>query len=79
VDRRVLQARPRYDPDRQALRNVTRGRRVRDTRDPQADARDPDALRDESVLVGTPEEYIKALGKTATEVHNMKPGDKLEL
>ncbi len=30
-------------------------------------------------LVGTPEEYIKALGKTTTEVHNMKPGDKLEL
>jgi L-ascorbate metabolism protein UlaG (beta-lactamase superfamily) len=29
-------------------------------------------------LVGTPEEYIKALGSTSTNVHNMKPGDKLE-
>ncbi len=29
-------------------------------------------------LVGTPEEYIKAMGSTRTKVFNMKPGDKLE-
>lgn len=29
-------------------------------------------------LVGTPEEYIKAMGDSSTKVHNMKPGDKLE-
>ena len=30
------------------------------------------------LLVGTPEEYIKAMGDTPTKIHNMKPGDKLE-
>lgn len=29
-------------------------------------------------LVGTPEEYIKALGPTSTKVLAMKPGDILE-
>jgi L-ascorbate metabolism protein UlaG (beta-lactamase superfamily) len=29
-------------------------------------------------LVGTPEEYIKALGDSPTKVHNMKPGDSVE-
>lgn len=29
-------------------------------------------------LVGTPAEYIKAMGKTPTKIHDMKPGDKLE-
>jgi L-ascorbate metabolism protein UlaG (beta-lactamase superfamily) len=29
-------------------------------------------------LKGTPAEYIKALGQTATVVHDMKPGDTLE-
>ncbi len=31
-----------------------------------------------AALVGTPEEYIKALGITATKVAVMKPGDTLE-
>ncbi|HEX7441669.1 MAG TPA: metal-dependent hydrolase, partial [Caldimonas sp.] len=31
-----------------------------------------------AALVGTPEEYIKALGSTATKVAVMKPGDTLE-
>jgi L-ascorbate metabolism protein UlaG (beta-lactamase superfamily) len=30
-------------------------------------------------LVGTPEEYIKAMGDAPVKIHNMKPGDKLEL
>jgi L-ascorbate metabolism protein UlaG (beta-lactamase superfamily) len=30
------------------------------------------------LLVGTPEEYIKAMGDTPTKIHNMQPGDKLE-
>jgi L-ascorbate metabolism protein UlaG (beta-lactamase superfamily) len=30
-------------------------------------------------LKGTPEEYIKALGQTSTVVHDMKPGDTIEL
>jgi len=29
-------------------------------------------------LVGTPEEYIKALGKTTTKVFSINPGDKVE-
>jgi L-ascorbate metabolism protein UlaG (beta-lactamase superfamily) len=29
-------------------------------------------------LVGTPEEYIKAMGDTPTKIHNMKPGETLE-
>jgi L-ascorbate metabolism protein UlaG (beta-lactamase superfamily) len=29
------------------------------------------------VLRGTPEEYVKALGQTATKVHAISPGDKL--
>jgi L-ascorbate metabolism protein UlaG (beta-lactamase superfamily) len=29
-------------------------------------------------LVGTPEEYISAMGKTSIKIHNMKPGDTLE-
>jgi L-ascorbate metabolism protein UlaG (beta-lactamase superfamily) len=29
-------------------------------------------------LVGTPEEYIKAMGDAPTKIHNMKPGDTLE-
>jgi L-ascorbate metabolism protein UlaG (beta-lactamase superfamily) len=29
-------------------------------------------------LVGTPAEYIKAMGKTSTKIHDMKPGDTLE-
>ena len=30
-------------------------------------------------LVGTPEEYIKAMGDTSIKIHNMKPGETLEL
>ena len=30
------------------------------------------------VLKGTPEEFIKALGSTSTQVHAIQPGDKLE-
>jgi L-ascorbate metabolism protein UlaG (beta-lactamase superfamily) len=29
-------------------------------------------------LVGTPAQYIKAMGKTPTKIHDMKPGDTLE-
>jgi len=29
-------------------------------------------------LVGTPAEYIKAMGKTSTKVHDMKPGETIE-
>jgi L-ascorbate metabolism protein UlaG (beta-lactamase superfamily) len=29
-------------------------------------------------LVGTPQEYIKALGKTKTKVFAINPGDKVE-
>jgi L-ascorbate metabolism protein UlaG (beta-lactamase superfamily) len=29
-------------------------------------------------LVGTPQEYIKAMGKTSTKIHDMKPGETIE-
>ena len=29
-------------------------------------------------LVGTPAEYIKAMGKTSTKIHDMKPGETIE-
>jgi len=30
------------------------------------------------VLKGTPEEFVQALGSTATKVHAIQPGDRLE-
>ena len=32
-----------------------------------------------AALVGTPEEYIKAMGSSPVKVNVMKPGDTLEL
>jgi L-ascorbate metabolism protein UlaG (beta-lactamase superfamily) len=29
-------------------------------------------------LVGTPQEYIKAMGQTSTKIHDMKPGETIE-